>query len=96
MFRYFKRQYVLVLAALGVSIISSIVGPVSALLEKNMIDAIVQGNREEFQSVLWHAVLVVLAAGIIYYTSALMESRFKNRFMTVSYTHLTLPTTSQV
>ena len=81
MFRYFKRQYVLVLAALGVSIISSIVGPVSALLEKNMIDAIVQGNREEFQSVLWHAVLVVLAAGIIYYTSALMESRFKNRFM---------------
>lgn len=81
MFRYIKRQHILLLAALGVSIIRSIIGPVSAVLEKNLIDAIVQGNRREFQSVLCYTALVTLAAGGIYYTGSLMESRFKNRFM---------------
>lgn len=81
MFRYIKRQYLLVLAALGISIVSSIIGPVSALLEKNIIDAIVQGNMKDFQAALWYTALVVLAAGGIYYAKALTESRFKNRFM---------------
>lgn len=81
MFRYIKRQYPLVLAALGISIVSSIIGPVSALLEKNIIDAIVQGNMKDFQAALWYTALVVLAAGGIYYAKALTESRFKNRFM---------------
>ena len=61
MFRYFKRQYVLVLAALGIRMAGSIIGPVSALLEKNMIDSIIQGNMEEFQSILWCVALMVLA-----------------------------------
>ena len=67
MFRYFKRQYVLVLAALGIRMAGSIIGPVSALLEKNMIDYIIQGNMEEFRSVLWYVALMVLAAGAVYY-----------------------------
>ncbi len=81
MFRYIKRQCTLVLAALGISIIRSIIGPVSALLEKNLIDAIIQGNIKEFQSLLWYVALAVLAAGIIYYTGSLTENRFKNRFL---------------
>ncbi len=81
MLRYIKRQYLLVLTALGISIVSSIIGPVSALLEKNIIDAIVQGNMKDFQAALWYTALVVLAAGGIYYANALTESRFKNRFM---------------
>lgn len=81
MFRYIKRQYVLALMALCVSIIRSIIAPVSAVLEKNMIDAIVQGNMKEFQAVLWYVALVVLAAGGIYYIGALIESKFKKRFM---------------
>ena len=81
MLRYMKRQYLLVLAALGVSVISSIIGPVSAVLEKNMIDSIIQGNMQEFQAVLWYAALVVLAAGGIYHIGSLTGSRFKNRFL---------------
>lgn len=71
MLRYIKRQYLLVLTALGISIVSSIIGPVSALLEKNIIDAIVQGNMKDFQAALWYTALVVLAAGGIYYANAL-------------------------
>lgn len=81
MFRYMKRQYVLMLAALGISIIRSVIGPVSALLEKNMIDSIVQGNLKAFQAVLWCTALVVAAGGLLSYIGALTESRFKNRFM---------------
>lgn len=81
MLRYIKRQYLLVLAALGISVIRSIIGPVSAVLEKNMIDSIVQGNIKEFQAVLRYAALVVLAAGGIYHIGSLTESRFKNRFL---------------
>ena len=81
MFRYFKRQYVLVLAALGIRMAGSIIGPVSALLEKNMIDSIIQGNMEEFQSILWCVALMVLALGAVCYAEAITESRFKNRFL---------------
>lgn len=81
MFRYIKRQYVLVLTALGISMVKSIIGPVSAVLEKDMIDSIIQGNMEEFQSVLLFVALMVLAAGAVYYAGTLAESRFKNRFM---------------
>lgn len=67
MFRYIKRQYVLVLTALGISMVKSIIGPVSAVLEKNMIDSIIQGNMEEFRSVLLFVALMILAAGAAYY-----------------------------
>jgi len=81
MFRYIKRQYALVLAALGISMITSMIGPVSAVLEKDMIDSIIQGNMEEFLSVLRYVALMVLAAGAVHFAGALTESKFKNRLM---------------
>ncbi len=81
MFRYIKRQYALALAVLCAGIIKSVIAPISAVLEKNMIDAIIQGSMKEFQTSLWYVALVVLAAGVIYYISALTESKFKNKLM---------------
>lgn len=49
MFRYMKRHSILALLALCISIITQITTPVSAVLEQNMIDSIVQGDMESFQ-----------------------------------------------
>lgn len=81
MFKYIKRQWVLVLVIICIGIIDSIIAPVSAVLEKDLIDAIVQGNTKEFRAVLWFFVLMVLVTGAVYFARALTQSKFKNRFL---------------
>ncbi len=80
MFRYVKRHCVLALLALFISIIISVITTVSVLLERNLIDAIVQGDMESFRKLFWYVFLIILATGIAYYLSALIENKFKTRF----------------
>ncbi len=80
MFRYMKRHYILALLALFISIITQITAPISAVLEQNMIDFIVQGDMEGFRKMLWYVALIALTTGVAYYLKALTENRFKARF----------------
>lgn len=80
MFRYIKRHYVLALLALCVSIIVQITAPMSAIMEQNMIDFIVQGDMEGFLQMLWYVALFVTASGFAYYLKALTENRFRAAF----------------
>lgn len=80
MFRYMKKHSILALLALCISIITQITTPVSAVLEQNMIDSIVQGDMESFQKMLWYVALIALGTGVAYYLRALTENKFKARF----------------
>ena len=80
MFRYMKRHFILALLALFISIITQITAPISAVLEQNMIDFIVQGDMEGFRKMLWYVALIALTTGVAYYLKALTENRFKARF----------------
>lgn len=81
MFRYMKKHSLLALLALCISIIESTAASVSAVFEKNMLDAIVQGDMDGFRNMLWYVVLIVVVAGFAYYLGAMTKNKFKNRFM---------------
>ena len=81
MFRYMKRHSILALSAFCISIIAQITAPLSAVLEQNMIDSIVQSDMESFRKMLWYVALIVLGTGAAYYLRALTENKFKARFM---------------
>ena len=80
MLRYMKRHSILAFLALCISIIIQITAPVSAVLEQNMIDSIVQNDMEAFREMLGYVALIALVTGVAYYLKALTENKFKARF----------------
>lgn len=80
MLRYFKRNIMLVVFAIIVSILVRLSIPVAALLEREMIDLITEGNLAEFSEMLLWAGGIILAAALLYLLNALTQKRFLVRF----------------
>lgn len=80
MFRYFKKHFPLVISALLLAILTQLLTPISAIMEKRMIDMIVSGNISGFLSLLWIAGAVVLGMASCYFLSGIAEKCFAAKF----------------
>ncbi len=80
MLRYFKKHILLVLSALLLGILTQLLTPVSAIMEKRMIDLIVSGNIPGFLNLLWIAGAVVLGMASCYFLSGITQKCFAARF----------------
>lgn len=80
MFRYFKSHLSLFITAVFISILTRLFVPVSAIVEKQMIDFITAGSFTEFQNFLFVASGVVIASALLYFIDALAQKRFQVRY----------------
>lgn len=80
MFRYFKSNLMLFIAATFISILTRLLIPVTAIVEKRMIDLIITGNFAEFQKFLLMACGVVIASALLYFIDALTQKKFQVRY----------------
>lgn len=77
MFRYFKKHFALAVLTALTSVAAQLAMPVSAVLEQNMVDFIIQGDMAGFRQILWYVALVVLGAALCYYLRVLTASKFR-------------------
>lgn len=80
MFRYFKSHLLLFITAMVISILTRLLVPATAIVEKQMIDFITAGNFTEFQKFLLMACGVVIASALLYFIDALAQKRFQVRY----------------
>ena len=80
MFRYFKSHLLLFITAMLISILARLLVPVTAIVEKQMIDFITAGNFTEFHKFLLMACGVVIASALLYFIDALAQKRFQVRY----------------
>ena len=80
MLRYFKKHILLVMAALLLGILTQLLTPVSAVMEKRMIDLIVSGNISGFLNLLWIAGAVVLGMAFCFFLNGIAEKWFAAKF----------------
>ena len=74
---YYKRNLLLVIFAVVISILSQIVMPVSAVLEQKLIDFIIQCNVTDFVDILGCVAVVTGLSVAVYYIKAMVNSRLK-------------------
>lgn len=74
---YYKRNLLLVIFAVVISILSQIVMPVSAVLEQKLIDFIIQCNVTDFVNILGCVAVVTGLSVAVYYIKAMVNSRLK-------------------
>lgn len=60
-----------------ISILTRLLLPATAIVEKQMIDFITVGNFTEFQKFLLMACGVVIASALLYFIDALAQKNFK-------------------
>lgn len=80
MLRYFKRNLLLGMTALFISIFNELIKPVAALTEQKMIDLITKGDLVGFQKMLLVAGGVIIAAALLYFLNALSQKKFQVSF----------------
>ncbi|MCH5279616.1 MAG: ABC transporter ATP-binding protein [Christensenellaceae bacterium] len=80
MFRYFKSHLLLFITAMLISILTRLLLPATAIVEKQMIDFITVGNFTEFQKFLLMACGVVIASALLYFIDALAQKKFQVRY----------------
>lgn len=80
MFRYFKQNLFLAIAALIVSTLTRMCTPITALIEQQMIDNITRANLAGFQKMLLWGGCIVLSSALLYFLNALTQKKFQVRF----------------
>ena len=80
MLRYYKRHKLLVIATMGISILTQLLTPVSAIMQQRIIDLITAGNMDGFRQMLWVAGAIVLGTALAYFLGALTEKSFEAKF----------------
>ena len=80
MLRYFKSHLLLFITAMFISILTRLLVPVTAIVEKQMIDLITVSNFTEFQKFLHMACGVVITSALLYFIDALTQKRFQVRY----------------
>lgn len=79
MLRYYQKNLFLLTAAMLISILTRLLVPVTALVEKQIIDLITAGNFAAFQRFLLIACVVVIASALLCLTDALTQKKFQAR-----------------
>lgn len=80
MLRYYKKHFALVALALVFSLISQLLTPISAIMEKKMIDLIVTGDMQGFLGFLWIAGAIVMGMALCALVSGISERFFNAAF----------------
>ncbi len=80
MLRYFKKHLALSSAAVLLGILTQLLTPLIAVLERRMIDLVVSGDLAGFLRFLWVAGVAVLGAALGYFLDGISEKWFTAKF----------------